>query len=255
MSSWEIKAKLNMKGINLLALGEEIKATLEEEVSNLAQATYANIMAKAQHELQTTRLDYLKGLEFTKLTQNSYLITLEGKWANDLEAGFSPYNLTERLLASNKIVTVGSRTGLPWVQKSKSGGKYAHVPREHSPFSKTSKNASLDSAIKDLKVINAKGRTQKFTSIFKDPFKNPLQGKVATAKLEGFGSITKFQSLVKNEKTGKTSVKSLYMSWRTVSDKGQPWQHPGFKGLHAFEEAERFIEEEIDKIINALSGV
>lgn len=256
MADINVRFKAAALGKSLENLSAEVEAELEQAIKDTANAAYATIVAKAQSELNSTRADYLKGLGFEELGKNTYLITLEGDWANSLEKGFSGFDIREWMLASEKVVQVGPRTGQKWVRKAEDGHKYAHVPFEHRPFSKAPKTSDLSQAIKKLQAFNSQGRSQKFTSIFKDASGKALEGRVATIrKVDGFpqlDGITKYQKIYKNESTGKQTVQSVYMTFRTVSENADSWRHPGFGGLHAFDEAEKWIDEQIDNIINAL---
>lgn len=42
------------------------------------------------------------------------------------------------------------------------------------------------------------------------------------------------------------------MTYRTVSENGGDWTHPGYAGLHAFDDAEKWMDSEIDNILNRL---
>jgi hypothetical protein len=256
MADINVKFRAAELGKSLENLAYEVQQELDQAIKDTANGAYASIVAKAQAELNSTRADYIKGLQFEELGNNTYLITLEGDWANALEDGFSGFDIREWMLSSEKVVQVGTRTGQKWVQTGKNGKKFAHVPFEHRPHSKAPQASDLGQAIKKLQAFNRSGRSQKFTSIFKDASGNPMEGRVASVKkVEGFpqlDGITKYQKIYKNESTGKQSVQSVYMTFRTVSENSDSWRHPGFQGLGAFAEAERWVEEQIDNIINTL---
>lgn len=256
MSEINIKLKAQALGKALEDLSYEVENDLQEAIANVVAAGYDSIVGSAQLELHSSRQDYLSGLSFHKLGGNEYLILLEGKFPNALEEGYSGFDVKEGMLNSNKVVNVGTRSGQPWVQKAEDGHKFAHVPFQHRPFSKEAKSADIGQAIKKLKATNQQGVEQKFTKLFKDNDGNPMQGKVAVVKeVKGFPEldrITKYQKVYKNEKTGKESVQSLYMTYRTVSENGGDWTHPGYAGLHAFDDAEKWMDSEIDNILNRL---
>lgn len=256
MADINIKFRAAELGKSLENLAYEVQQELDQAIKDTANAAYATIVAKAQADLNSTRADYLKGLSFEELGNNTYLITLEGDWANALEKGFSGFDIREWMLSSEKVVQVGTRTGQKWVQTGASGQKFAHVPFEHRPHSKAPKTSDLAQAIKKLQTHNRSGRLQKFTSIFKDDAGKPLEGRVASIKkvkdFPQLDGITKYQKIYKNESTGKQSVQSVYMTFRTVSEAAESWRHPGFEGLRAFDEAEKWVEEQIDTIIMTL---
>ena len=239
---------------------ENLGPTLEEEMNNairdLAHAAYAEIVSKAQTDLESTREQYLEALHFEDLGDNSFLISLDGAWAQKLEDGFASYNLNDVLLKSTKTVDKGSRSGQPWVRENKEGGKYAAVPLEKNPSAKPgSKAGDLAETIKQMTSTNAKGRQQKINSIFKGLDGRPMEGKVAVASSDNpmLNNLVKYQS-VKQGLSGKSYVQSTYINYRMVSEDGKPWIHPGFSGLHAFDNAEKMIVEHIDQILKSILG-
>lgn len=257
MSEINIKLKAQALGKDLEELAYEAEEELKEAIHNVVQSGYASIVGSAQLELHSSRKDYLSGLKLHEIGENEYLIILDGKFANALESGYSSYDVKKGMMNSKKIVNVGPRSGLPWVQESKEDGhKFAHVPFQHKPFSKEAASADLGAAIRKLKAFNRQGVEQKFTKLFTDESGSPLQGKVAVVnKVKGFPEldrITKYQKTYTNEKTGKESVQSLYMTFRTISENGGGWEHPGYEGLKAFDDAEQWMDTQIDEILNRL---
>lgn len=256
MADINLKFKAHALGKSLEGLADTVQRELDQAIADTANAAYATIVAKAQEDLHSTRKDYLHGLSFTPMGKNTYLISLEGDFANAIEHGWTAKDVKSGMLASEKVVGVGARSGQKWVQEAEDGHKFAHVPFEHRPFSKAPEVADLAAAIRKIEVTNKNGRKQKLTQIFKDGAKKPLQGRVASVKeVDGFpnlAGLTKYQRVYKNETTGKETVQSVYMTFRTVSETGKTWNHPGFAGLKAFDEAEKWIEQEFENIINSL---
>lgn len=260
--TFSIKDSLEKLKKSLDNVGTHIESEINQSIKDAAYSAYATIVAKAQAELHGTRQDYLKGLDFQELGEEGFLITLDGDWANKLEDGYASYDLRDKMLASNKIVGVGKRSGQPWVQHAKpktsqemeggQGHKFAHVPFERKPFSKQG-SSNLADGIKQMQAQNMAGKMQKITSLFKDIDGNPLEGKVAIAKSDNplLDGLVKYQKTYTNE-AGKKTTQSIYVNYRTVSEAGKPWIHPGFKGLKAFEEAEKQLMVQIDNIIKTL---
>lgn len=249
-----VDIKADELGLSFEQMGVRAEAEFNQSISDVAHAIHANIVAKAQAELGATRQDYLKDLTFDKIGDNSYVIGLAGEWANKLEDGYGSYDMRAQLLGSNKIVGVGSRAGEPWVQKAQDGNhKFAHVPFEHKPFSKEAKSQNLADAIKKLTAQNMAGKQQKLTNIFKDPNGRPLQGKVASVKESGvkdLDGLVKYQK-VHVSKAGKETTQSIYMTYRTISEAGKAWTHPGFDGLKAFPEAEQAANQMVEQILKS----
>lgn len=236
---------------------DQVIGEIKGAVKDLANAAYANIVASAQSKLKTTRLDYLKGLKFDSLGDDTYLISLEGQFPNAIEDGWGPFNMKDKMLSSTKTVQVGSRAGQPWVQKGKKGQKYAHVPFEKKPFSKDLPTGDMASMIKKFKAVNAKGRVQNFTSIFKDEGGKPIEGKVASVRntgIPGLENVTKYQKIYTNTNTGKQVTSSVYLTFKTVSElsPADAWYNKGFAGAHFFKETEDFVEEQMNNILKLL---
>lgn len=239
-----------------------VEDAINSAIKDAAYASYASIVAKAQMELTSTRQDYLQGLDFIDLGNNSFAINLDGDWANKLEDGFPSYNMVPALLKSNKMVDVGSRAGSSWVQTSKPKGKdkethkFAHVPFEHKA-SGAEGTSNLADALKNMLGKNARGDVQKMSKIFKGDDGRPMEGKVAVAQAESvtdsrFTGLVKYQKVHKSE-SGKETVRSLYITYRTISENGKAWVHPGWRGLKAFDQAEKELIKHIDDIIRTLT--
>lgn len=250
MADINIRLKAEALGKDLEDLSYEVQQQIEAEIQNVARMGYDMIVASAQTDLQSSRQDYLSGLKFHTLGPNEFLIVLEGQLPNSLEAGYPGFDIREGMLKSKKIVEVGSRAGLPWVQKARDGHKYAHVPFEHRPFSKAAKSSDLNEAIRKLNAINMEGIEQKFTKIFKDPSGNPLEGKVASVReVKGFPNL---DGITKYQKKYKDAVQSVYLTYRTVSENGHPWMHKGYEGAHFFDRAEKWLDEKIDEVLERM---
>ena len=256
MADFSIRIKAEQLGKSLENLAYEVEEELGSAIDNMANMAFASIQANAQTELNSTRQDYLKGLDMQKIGDHSYLIVLDGDWPNAIERGFSGFDMREWMLKSEKIVGIGVRSGQKWVQEGAEGQKFAHVPFQKQPFSKAAASADMNQAIRKLTATNAQGVSQKFTSMFRDASGAPIEGRVASVrKVEGFpnlGGITKYQRKYKDEKTGKETMQSHYLVFRTISENGEGFQHPGYGGAHFFDDAEKWIDAEIENILNAI---
>lgn len=248
----EVKIIAEQLGKDLEKAAPHVQLELEQAVGNLAQAAYSAIVAKVQGMSMNpkNRQDYLRALKFQELGDATWLIFLDGEWASKLEEGFPSYNIRDVLLASTKTVQVGQRAGEPWVRKNKDGKKFASVPFEHKPFSGEKMAGNLADDIKKIMVKNRAGVDQPITEIFKDLGGKAITGKVATAQNVGVPNLeglTKYQHV---HDSGKVS--SVYMTFRTVSEDSNGWQHKGFSGYNLFEEAEKYVQSELENIIKTL---
>lgn len=239
-------------GKSLKNLAPQVQSELESAVGNLAQAAYAAMVAKIQGMgvSPENRQAYLKGLKFEDLGDSTWIIYLDGDWANKLEEGFGSYSIKDKLLASTKTVQVGSRAGQPWVRKNAEGGKYAAVPFEHKPMSGAAMAGNLAADIKKILVKNQSGKDQPITRVFKDLEGKPIHGKVAVASNVGIPNLeglTKYQHV---HDSGRVS--SIYMTYRMVSEDSKGFIHPGHAGYNLFKEAEEYVQSELKNILNTL---
>ena len=235
---------------SLEGLTPKLKKEFDKSVAELAKAAHAQIISHAQSKLKGSKEDYLKAVRFEQLSPTEFAISLEGDWANMLEEGFPAYDLSAKLLRSNSSVKSGPNSGDSWVKTSKEGNKYAKVPFQRSE-SMSAKGASLGEALQQMTAQNSRGRKQRITELFTDPAGNALEGKVAVGTSDNpmFDRLVKYQ-----ERTTEGDLRSVYVNYRTVSSAGKKWVHPGYLGVHAFEEAEKQIEKELNKIISQFLG-
>lgn len=250
MADISLKLRAEALGKSLEKIAPLVEEELNQAVKDLANAAYTAMVSQVQSMNldPKNRAEYLKGLKFSKLGNDSFLITLDSEWANKLENGFGGYSIRDAMLKSTKTVQVGSRAGEPWVRKAKDGHKYAAVPMQKRPYGGGTAG-DLGEEIKKLYALGTNNKVQKITKIFKDVDGNPIRGKVATVQgNEGVNpqlqGLTKFQSV---SQSGKVS--SIYMTFRMVSETGKDWVSPGKKGYHLFKKAQDFVEKEMDNII------
>ncbi len=249
MTDINVKITAERLSKSLENLASSVQDELNSAVKNLASAAFASLVSQVQSSKMDpkNRQDYLKGLQFSDMGDNSYVIYLDGEWANKLEGGFPSYNIKDLLLQSKKTVSTGPRAGQPWVRTNKDGGKYAAVPFHHKPHA----GGTVDSTIKQMKAFNRQGQLQKITKTFKDNFDNPIAGKVASVTNTAhpfLNGLTKYQHI--HQESGK--VHSVYLTYRMVSENSPGWQHPGFRGHNFFLQAEKEIEETLEDIVRLL---
>jgi hypothetical protein len=251
----ELGDSLKKLGKDMEDLSSAMRAEASQAVAGVAQAALSFVTGEAQAKLHATRQDYLSGLSLEQVGPNEFVIVLSGDAALRIENGWGAYDLRAVLLRSRKIVSVGRRAGQPWVRIGKLNQKYASVPFQQQPFSKAGGASSSADVIAGLYARNARGRRQKLTSVFNDADGNPMEGKVASVTNPALGNlsgITKYQKKYTDPVTGKQTVQGIYATYRTVSENGKPWNHPGYNGLHAFQRAEKFVEEKLDEIAKVL---
>jgi hypothetical protein len=252
MADISFKLRAEALGKTLENLAPQVEEEINAAVKNLAHAAYTSMTAAIQKAQisDKSRQDYLKGLKFENLGDDAYLIYLDGEYANKLEEGYGSYSIRDALLKSKKIVGVGSRSGEPWVRTAKDGHKYAAVPFEHRPHANPTGDLAKD--IKGLMAKGVNGMVQPISQTFKNADGKALNGKVASVNAAdttnpNLAGLTKYQHV---HASGRVS--SVYMTYRMVSETGKDWIHPGHRGYMMFEEARKYVEQEMDNIIKTL---
>ena len=223
-------------GKSFEGISQEVEATLNTAIAQLAQATYSEGIRLAQQRLKTSKQDYIRSLNLYDIGSNIYVISLTGDQANYIEDGFQGFDQKPGLLNG------------PKAKISKKGTIYNTIPFTHNPYSKAPLNDKGTQLRSDLlKVIQANN----LDKIIKDASGTPKQGIVARLKNTG---VRNLEGLVKIQKTYDKATQSRYVSFRRVSENSPStsWIHPGYKGARIFDDLDKYVEDQVDVIINAI---
>ena len=237
MATINVRIKAEALGKSIEKMSQETQDLLQESVASLATAAYSEAIRLAQAKLKTTQRDYVNALQFEKIDDNVYIITLSGPAANAIENGWGSFDMKPGLLAG------------PNSKVTKKGTRYNTVPFSYQPTSNaplSPKNEELRSSLRD--VIKANG----LSKIIKNQATGkPLEGIVARVKNTG---IKNLDGLVKIQKTYGNKTQSTYMTFRRVStnSKAGSWMHPGYAGAKIFPMVEQFIESQLDVILSSI---
>jgi len=192
-----------------------------QSLMQLAQATKSAWASSAKEALNTTANDYINAIQVKLRTGSSpsLELSLKDKWANKLEAGFSPYDM-KPFFATGANVKISKEDGA-W---------YTHVPFEH-------------------KTSSATGRTGKVmpSAIYNEVRKLPTWGKLSSkGSAKSWGAYEGMQKIP----TNASNTKHSYMTVRTVSENSPPdaFLHPGFEGVHLLEELTEKIPDTFARI-------
>lgn len=240
--------------INVDDLDDELEQKIEKASKSLIDKMYEIIKDKAHTSLHSTKSTYLEALSQPKKTYvGQWEIELDDSadWIeNGIPGGF---DMLPGLLKSPKA-------------KQGKNGKYVIVPFNHSKIghAKTSKNTALTNQLK----VAMKNANIPFRKVENDINGNPKTGLLhkmdvqttpqhkkkskkdqqplghpLISKPEGRSYLQGVKVYQKANSKGK--VEKSNMTFRVASEKhsGQKWIHPGTDGLHAFDEANQFAEE------------
>lgn len=190
---------------------------------------------QAQNKLNSTRTDYLLGLDFDSVVYPynnnpfSGAVILRGKLANSLELGYSAFDMKKGFAGSSKVVA------------TQNGGWYLTIPIRHSTPNSFMYGKPMP---KD---------------IYAEAKKLPHWGSL---KVSG-GQLTSWtgyqhkanihDSLTRIIKPNGKTKQSQYYTFRRVSNNSDPlsWWHPGYAGVHIAETLEGYASQVFDSCIKA----
>lgn len=221
-------------------LANQIEAAAISSVSATMIASKNKWESIAANKLHTTRADYLLGLnaedslEFPDAFTG--VLTLRGKWPNKLEKGFGAYDIKDVLKNS------------PKVKHTKDGGWYITVPFRHRTPGTSGSAAGGQAMPGDIysraRVLAA--NTGRLTGT--EQQYPPRRSWTGYQHKSGI-----FEGMKRNVKKYDKAIQSTYVTFRRVSNNSDPdsWWHPGFVGVQAVDDVERFAEETFGKVIRA----
>lgn len=179
------------------------------------------IIKKANSGLNTTRDNYLSGLSPIKMVDSTTgKLTLEGKFPVMIEDGYTRFDMKPGFSVS------------PKKKETLDGGWYLTIP--------------FRNRVKDLPTNIKKEATKlEHKGALSDLLVRSLGYKEETSFTGYTWHSPKYTGLTRYLKEYKSGKKhSSYVSFRRVSDKSSPkaFHHPGYKGLHAFDEVSREVD-------------
>lgn len=235
---FEINIKLEAEKLkkDLDLLSKQTQRNLKTAIKQLSLNVYNEADRLASEKLITSREDYRNALKYQQLSDDTYIIYLDPQSAsaNAIEKGWEPFNMIKGLVNGPK-----SRV-------SKEGKRYNIIPFRQRPYSKeptkqvvADMREAIQSIIKDKNI----GKTVKE---FNDKTITFFEG-IEDPRLQG---LTKITSPIE----GKKAKHTQYFIWRVVSENSKipSWNHPGYKGANIFNDLERYVQLNIDRILRTI---
>lgn len=189
---------------------------------------------EAQNKLNSTRMDYLMGLNFDSIEypfENDPFkgaVTLLGKWPNMLEQGFPAFDMKTGFAGSSKRIA------------TKGGGWLLRIPMRHS-----TPGAFLHGRPMPPDIYAAARRLPHWGSL-------RVSGGEQTSWTGYQHRSNIYDRLTRVQHNYGSRTQSTYMTWRTVSNNSDPksWWHPGFVGVHIAESLESFAKTTFQRVLN-----
>lgn len=261
MSVFSISAKLIERGYNVEALEAAAIGSFNSALMGIAKAAQNEWIRLAQNRLTTSREIYIGGLRQAESFKSSFgaggaihEITLVGRMPNNFEFGMEPFDM--------KAVRPGWLGGGK-SKVAKDGHRYAVIPFRHSEFGMpyTGKAAAISSPTLKTQLRNAVkdyglSRMVRLGSgkIAEGPVSRVPRGAPVHPYLQGLTRVQK--GLSSTTPRGKQRGSSQLMTWRVMSEKSPPesWRHPGLTAANILPEVERWVDGELNKIIDVILG-
>lgn len=221
----------------------EIQDTLNQMAESIAVTAYGKGTDYVNQKLHKTRLDYQNHFHYKKVDASNHEIWLD-KEAEHLEDGYQRFDMKPGILKG------------PKAKVSKKGVRYNTIPfKQASPGAATNLREQLmgEQMKQALKSGISRLTRQKtdLNKIQKGADGKPLRGNV--------GKISKnpiihphLQGLTRYQKQYGGATQAQSMTFRTVTSKSDPasWWHPGYDGVHAFREMEKYVNDEFNRLIS-----
>jgi hypothetical protein len=246
-------ADVNM-GIMLAALADkDVVASVLEDVMTGARNEWIKL---AQTKLNSSRRDYINGIQEVVVEKFSASVTLLGLMPNYVENGMSPFNMHSTLLGPDvPVVPWGS--GQKGKHARKDGGFYRVIPFRHqtpgtigqgggAPMGTQYAGMLGQSVAASLgKKIHEAAKALKPTT--SEPGKATQWGERLpeglAPKLKSTHTTDIYSGMVRQEKKYESATQSTYATFRVISD-GQPdkWMHPGIEPAHLADDVEKYLD-------------
>jgi hypothetical protein len=216
-------------------LESKVEIAIEQAVVTTLNIVRDRWLREAQNKLNSTRTDYLMGLDFDSI-EHPYLgdpfagaVVLRGKWPNMLEKGFSAFDIKQGFSKSSKK------------HIKPDGGWYLNVPLRHSTPGSFMYGKPMPVDI----YTQAKKLPNRGSISVKGGIKTSWTGYVHKANIHD-----KLTRIIKDY--GKTK-QSTYMTWRRASNTSDPdsWWHPGFGGVNISDNLQSYTRNMFVKILKA----
>jgi hypothetical protein len=256
--------------VNLLTfLEEDFTSRVLDDIAESASVKWKRVVQLS--DLNTSKRDYINGIQPIERGENERTITLVGWLPNAIENGLDPFDLRSTLLNENAKIS--------WSQAGRSGGqvghKYRAIPFRHGtpgtegqagmpmgqrygPLSPKSlawaskglldRSSSLRLGKRVYKAAQALEKGQRLKTR-----EGRRKGFVQVPRLAPWHVTDIYSGMKKTRKQYlRAEQTSGYTTFRTISEAKQiGWIHPGIQARHFSKQVEAHIEQLVGPIIEA----
>lgn len=228
-----IKMRLDLGDLTDLIQSKRDKQRFTRALVGIAESARDAWARAAMHGLNVSRAAYLAGLQQPEVEGPGVVsIELKGALANKIERGARPFDLREGLLSG------------PNARIAKDGHRYAIVPFRHqTPGTRGALATPMDQTYAPPSAGSRSGRIgiAGHVELGERAYKRAQRLRagqpptIDAPKLQAHHAVHAFERMYKAGGKGHR----YYITFRTVSDRVQKFQHPGF-------EARNFVQYAVD---------
>ena len=237
---------------------------VSQVLSNLADGARAYWIQLAGQKLNTSRRDYINGIQKVNIKGLTATIELVGSMPNMVEHGATAFDMHETLLSG------------PNVNISKEGHRWRVIPFKHQTPNSIGQGGGVPMGrayaghplVKDARALgNAVHRAAKnLQGTTSHPGgKVSYGGRLDTSKLKAgkkglnvpklkpHHSTDIYAGMIRSEKAYGSKTQSTYTTFRVISDAvPDKWQHPGIEARDLSKDVEKFLDEVAPMAFGAL---
>ena len=262
---------INVEGLARLAVFES--ALADAVLDDLAEASRAKWIQLAQQRLGSTKRDYINGIQPVEVAEGGRLLVLFGSLPNMVETGAEAWDLRSTLLTGPKVKTsaegkryrsIPFRHGTPGSQGQGGTPMGARYGPQGSNSRAWASGGAMDRGqagkLGDLLYRAAKGlrkgrslgdRTGGATVLGKGPDAVRVPKLAPWHSTDIFAGMKRVRKSYANEKTGKTTTQSHYMTFRTISEANPTgWIHPGIQARNLHRDVEEYAKSIAGKLLD-----
>jgi len=195
---------------------------MRKRMRRAALAAIAAISSVARGELNSTYAPYVGGLRVGKITDKSATVELVGTLPNLVEQGMGAGGIGTSGAYDMRAFVL--KHGTKSLKVAEAGHLYVHIPFGYS--------GSQLAAAGGAGTLRA---AQSLLPTLSDPQGGTLWGGRLGA------AAGRFAGMVRMQKTYSKATQSTYGMWRTMSEAGAAWNHPGVAAHHIFKKAQAAI--------------
>lgn len=241
---------------------------------NLMEGARAMLIKRAGEKLQSTRMDYIQGIQPLEVEEGGISLALVGALPNMVEHGWEGGFLHETLLGSNasgwKTSAEGHRyRSIPFRHKAPGSGKQGGQPmgsqfrdimsKEVQGLSHWARPGAIEMKMKDLgKRIHGKAKRlitpgeKAAGKRGKTRLPAGLAPKLKQHHTTDIFAGMKVEKQAVQGRGGKVKHQRTYHTFRTISEAvPDKWHHPGIEAHAFFDELGPYIEKNASKAVVA----